>query len=276
MKHFEQTWILKDGMDIYSQGWEPESEPRGVVCLVHGLGEHSGRYEHVASHLNKAGYALMSADLRGHGKSAGIRGHIPSTKLYLDHIDRLLNEAGNRYPGKPKFLYGHSLGGILVLFYALKRKPQLNGVIATSPGLRTALESQKLKISLSKTLGSLIPTACLPSGLDVEAISRDGAVVQKYRNDPLVHDQVSFGMAKCTLDVIPWVFEHAREFNLPLLIMHGTADEIAYSRGSEEFASQVLGDSTLKLWEGLYHETHNEPEKDQVLDFLVAWLDQKS
>ena len=151
MKHFESSWIAKDGLETYFQGWEPEKTPQAVVCLVHGLGEHSGRYVHVADHLTAAGFAVITMDLRGHGKSAGVRGHVNSMDNFLDDIDRLLKEAEDRYPGMPRFLYGHSLGGFLVLFYTLKRQPVLAGVVSTSPGLRSPLEKQTLK-SLSPGL----------------------------------------------------------------------------------------------------------------------------
>ena len=123
MQHIEFTQQAPDGVQFYFQGWQPETPPKAVVCLVHGLGEHSGRYAHVAAALNDAGYALLGFDLRGHGKSGGPRGHTPSYETLMDDIGRLLAEAAQRYPGQPQFLYGHSLGGNLVLNYALRRKP---------------------------------------------------------------------------------------------------------------------------------------------------------
>jgi len=125
---------------------------------------------------------------------------------------------------------------------------------------------------LAKMLGSLLPSSGLPSGLDAAAISRDPDVVRRYREDPLVHDKITFGMAKGLLDAIGWAFEHAGEFSIPLLLMHGTADQLAFDRGSKEFAALVKGDCTLKLWDGLAHETHNEPEKEQVFAYLREWL----
>jgi alpha-beta hydrolase superfamily lysophospholipase len=259
-------------LNLYAQAWSPES-PQGVVCLVHGLGEHSGRYAHVADRLNTAGYAVLASDLRGHGKSAGQRGHAPSMEAFMKDIDLLLEEAKRRYPHQPRFLYGHSLGGILVLNYTLRRRPELAGVVATSSGLRTALELQKGKIALVKLLGSVMQKQTIASGLDAATISRDPEVVKKYLSDPLVHDKITFGMAKALSEAIPWVFAHASEFKVPLLLMHGTADQLAFPAGSKEFASLVHGDCTLKLWEGLYHETHNEPEKDEVLAYMVGWLE---
>lgn len=273
MPSYETTLKAFDGLDLYCRGWIPDKTPKALICLVHGLGEHCGRYAHVAEFFNRAGYALISFDLRGHGRSGGPRGHTPSFEAFMQDMDCLFQEAERRHGGLPRFLYGHSLGGILVLNYALRRKPALKGVVATSSGLRTALEQQKVKVTLARVLGTVFPAGTLPSGLDPATISRDPQVVAAYRADPLVHDSVSFGMGKYILDAIRWAFEHAAEFPLPLLLVHGTADALAFPRGSEEFAALVPKDCTLKLWPGLYHETHNEPEKAQVLEYTLEWLD---
>lgn len=273
MDHFETRWRLKNGVELYAQGWQPETDAKAVVCLVHGLNEHSSRYTHVAAALNRAGYAVLAFDHHGHGRSGGMRGHIPSSSIFLESLDCLLREAEQMYPGKPRFLYGHSLGGIVVLYYTLSRKPALAGVIATSAGLRTALEEQKFKIALTRWLSPFLPKLSIPTGLDPTQLSRDPQVVKAYINDPLVEKHATLGLARSALEAIQYVFEHAHEFHLPLLLMHGDHDRIAYPRGSQEFASLVHSPCTLKLWEGFYHETHNEPEKDQVLAYVIAWLD---
>ncbi|MEM4409058.1 MAG: alpha/beta hydrolase [Candidatus Caldarchaeum sp.] len=273
MRSFETEWQSDDGLVLFGRGWEPEIAPKAVICLVHGLGEHSGRYEHVAEVLTATGYAILTFDLRGHGRSAGPRGHMPSFDAFMRDIDRLLLQAEIRYPAKPRFLYGHSLGGILVLNYALRRKPDLRGMVVTSPGLRTALEEQKAKVTLVRLLGSLFPSLALPSGLDPRTLSHDQTVVQAYIHDPLVHDKITLGFGKIMLDVIPWTFAHAHELSLPLLLMHGTDDALTYARGSEEFARLAGEKVTLKLWPGLYHELHNEPQKREVLQSMIEWLD---
>lgn len=159
-----------------------------------------------------------------------------------------------------------------MLNYVLRRKPNFVGVISTAPGLRTSLEEQKVKVAMARVLGAIMPSASISSGLDPTTISRNQEVVDKYVNDSLVHDKMSFGFGKLMLSVLPWTFEHAHEFSLPLLIMHGTADKLGYPRGSEEFASHVKQNCTLKLWNGLYHEIHNEPEQNEVLAFMIDWM----
>jgi alpha-beta hydrolase superfamily lysophospholipase len=274
MKHIETNWHAMDGLNIYAQSWEPEIlSPKAVVCLVHGIGEHSNRYAHVAEAFTKAGYALFGADLRGHGKSEGPRGHFPSIDAVVQDIDLLLDHARIGYPGVPLILYGHSLGGILVLYYGLKQKPDVEGIIATSSGLRTALEKQPAKILAAKILGSLMPGVSLPTGLDQNAISQDKEVVAIYAADPLVHDRMSLGFGKIMLSAIRWIFEHAKEFSLPLLLMHGKSDSIAYPSGSEEISALVKEKSKLVLWENGWHELHNEPFKEKVFKTMISWMD---
>lgn len=273
MKHFETSWKSDDGLDIFAQGWEPETAPKAIVCLVHGVGEHSSRYVHVAEAFCKEGYGLFGADLRGHGRSEGPRGHFPSIEAVLKDIDLLFEHARSRYPGVPLVLYGHSLGAILVLHYGLKRKPVIKGVIATSPALHTALENQPVKIMAAKVLGSLFPSLAMASGLDVNAISHNKQVVKDYINDPLNHDRISVGFGKIMLGVNKWTLEHASEFPVPLLLMHGEADSIAFPSSSTEFAASLNGKCKLVIWKGGFHEMHNEPEKEEVLRTMTGWMD---
>lgn len=277
MRRFEDKWEDQDGTPFFIQGWEPESgAPKALVALVHGLGEHTSRYIHVGGALTDAGYALAGFDLRGHGKSGGARGHSPSLDAYIQDIHQFLQRMEKRYPDVPHFLYGHSLGGLLVLAYASQYGAGLRGVVATGPALRSSLQEQKAKVAMVRLLGSLLPTVTVQSGLDATTISRDPAVVEAYRNDPLVHYSTSLGFGKAALSAIDLCFARAKEFPAPLLIIHGKEDKITYSSGSEDYAELLRAagkDVTLKLWDGLYHEVHNEPEKGDVFRFMIEWLD---
>ncbi|MFQ5814772.1 MAG: alpha/beta hydrolase [Anaerolineae bacterium] len=272
MQHFEFGWQTEDGLRLYAQGWQPETEPRGVVCLVHGLGEHSGRYAHLAAFLNQAGYALLAFDLRGHGKSEGQRGYAPSYEVLLNDISHFLEEAAERYPDRPRFLYGHRLGGSLVIEYALRRRPSLAGMIASGPLFRTAFEPPAWKITLAKIMCSLWPTLSMSNELDRQGLSRDPEVVRAYNEDPLVHDRVSARLGMDMLEAGLWALGHAAEFPLPLLLMHGSADRLCSAQASREFAAQAGHRCTLKIWDGFYHEIHNEPEQGQVFTYLLEWL----
>ena len=273
MQHLEDQWTSADGLPLYAQRWAPEGEPKAVVCLIHGLGDHSGRYRHVAEALVRADYALLTFDLRGHGRSGGPRGHWQSFDLVMNDIGLLLTEAARRFPNRPRVLYGHSLGGSLALNYVLRRQPKLAGVIATSPGLRPGFEPPAWKVGMARTLRRVWPRLTLSNELETAAMSREAAVVAAYRADPLNHDRLSAAAGVDILDSGAWALAHAAEFPLPLLLMHGAADRVTSVEATREFAAQAGANCTLKIWDGLYHEIHNEPEQGAVLAYLIAWLD---
>jgi alpha-beta hydrolase superfamily lysophospholipase len=273
MTHYEAGLDTEDGLNLFVQGWVPEAKSKALIVLVHGLGEHSSRYCHVAEVLNNNGYSVLGFDLRGHGKSGGKRGHSPSFDSFIDDIWLILNEAEGRYPNIPKFLYGHSLGGLLVLNYLHMRRTILAGAVVTGPGLKSSVAEQKVMVVFAKLMGALLPTITIQSGLDPNTLSKDQDVVEAYIEDPLVHDRATLAMAKYSLEAIPLAYEHAGEISTPLLVMHGLEDKLTYPEGSQEYVSLVSGDCTLKLWPGMYHELHNEPEKDDVFSYLIDWLD---
>lgn len=270
----EWKWKTNDGLEMYSKAWTPSGKARGVVCLVHGLGEHVGRYQADGEALAEGGYILAGFDQRGFGKSGGRRGHTPSLEAYFGDIDSFLGEIARRYPDQPRFLYGMAMGAILVLAYTPLRLPTVAGVIAAAPGLKTALEEQKLKVFLAKLLGNILPTLTLNSGVDAQMLSRDPRVAGEYTNDPLVHFLVTTAWGKTMLGAIDLAFENAPRFPLPLLLMHGTKDEIAYPRSSQMFADLAPKDKvTLKMWDGFKHEMHTDPEKAEVFKVMIDWLD---
>ena len=275
MKHTEFKFKTFDGLQLFGQSWQPEVQSRAVVCLIHGLGEHSGRYAHLADSLNQAGYILISFDLRGHGKSEGPRGHTPTYEALMNDISSLLEVANQQFSQLSFFLYGHSLGGSLVLNYILRRQPQFKGVIVTAPWLRLAFEPPAFKIILGKITNQLFPAFSQKSDLDTKVLSHDAEVVHAYENDPLVHDHISARMFIGIYQSGQWVLEHASEFSLPLLLMHGGDDKIISVEASREFADKINGNCTFKIWDGFYHEIHNEPEKEKVFKFMVDWLDKQ-
>ena len=274
MQHTEFNWRTDDGLQLFAQAWQPDEEPRAAVALVHGLGEHSGRYTHVAAALTAAGYALVTFDHRGHGRSEGQRGHAPSWDTLICDTAKLLQETAARFPGRPAFLYGHSFGGNLVLNYILRRKPPLAGAIVTAPILRTAFRPPAWKIKLGETLYSLWPTFLLSNELDPKGLSHDSKVVSDYVHDPLVHNRVSARLGMDMLRSGEWAIAHAGELALPLLLMHGASDPVCSPQASQEFAQGAPREAcTFKSWDNLYHEIHNEPEQQQVFQAMIEWLD---
>jgi alpha-beta hydrolase superfamily lysophospholipase len=267
------TWQNAKGLKLFAQDWRPPGTLRGVVSLVHGLGEHSGRYQHVADTLNEAGFGLVGFDLPGHGRSAGTRGHAAYAEV-IEDIDCLLKETARRYPSLPHFLYGHSLGGALVLYFCLKRHPDLKGVIASSPGLAVGDPVPPAKLLLAKVMARLAPSFTIENGLDVNNLSHDPAVIHAYQNDPLVHTKISTRLGLDLLTSGAWILEQAPRFPLPLLLIQGSGDHLVSPQTNTAFAKAVPQDKiTYKIWEGQYHETHNEPEKQQALQYIIGWLD---
>jgi alpha-beta hydrolase superfamily lysophospholipase len=274
METTEWKWNTSDGLEMYSKAWMPSRKARGVVCLVHGVGEHIGRYQADGEALAERGFILAGFDQRGFGKSGGRRGHTPSLEAYFSDIDLFLTEIARRYPDQPRFLYGMSMGAVLVLAYTPLHQPAVAGVIAAAPGLKTALEEQKLKVFLAKLLGKILPTLTLSSGVNAQMLSRDPRVADEYTNDPLVHFLVTTAWGKTMLRAIDLAFENGSRFPLPLLLMHGTKDEIAYPRSSQMFAELApKGKVTLKMWNGFKHEMHTDPEKAEVFKVMLDWLD---
>jgi acylglycerol lipase len=267
MRHTKYNLTTQDNLKLYVQEWSPEGAVKGSLMLVHGLGEHSGRYAHVAEALTSKGYSLTAFDLRGHGKSEGIRGHATSYPALMNDITQNINLVREHFPGSPIFLYGHSIGGNFVLYYCLTQKTDIKGAIVTAPALGTANPVPLVKLTLGKLLYNLLPSTQMDNGLDRSGLSRDPEVEKKYSSDPLVHPKVSARLALDTLNNGRFIIDHAHEFPIPLLMMQGSADRIV----SLSLTSKI----TFKEWEGCYHELHNEPEKQEVLKFIADWLDQE-
>ena len=272
MPHFEFNVKTADGLNLQGRCREPEAKIKAVVCLVHGLGEHSGRYEHVADAFNRKGYAVFTFDLRGHGRSEGPRGHAPNYAALMADISKVLNTAKQHHPDLPTFLYGHSLGGNLVLHYALRQQPKLSGIIASGPMLRMSSPPPAWKTAMLRLLHALHIDCSIPSGLDDTALSRDINVVHTYRNDPLTHNRITPRLAVDMIRNGEWNLQHAAELPCPLLLMHGDADRITSPEATRAFAEKAGTACTLKIWDGLFHELHNEPEQNEMLDYVLAWL----
>lgn len=262
------------GCEVYGFYTKPK-EVKSVAVLVHGFGEHSGRYrDTVIPVLLAAKLAVVTYDNVGHGKSSGKRGHCPSYKALLDILGAVIERAEGQFPNVPRFLYGHSMGGNLVLNYALRREVKLIGIVATSPYLRLAFRPPKWKLSLGKWMLDKLPSMTLPSGLDPKGISRIPEEVVKYKNDPLVHDKVSPMFSFPIMDAGEWAIQNAEQLNNKVLLLHGTADPIIDFAGTKEFHKNSTN-TTLKLFEGAYHELHNDRCRDEMLSVVKDWIKQQ-
>ena len=266
------SWKNNEVLTIHAQYWSVE-QAKMVITLVHGQGEHIGRYDHLARWYNERGVSVLGFDHQGYGQSGGRRGHIRNMNILLDGIARAIDETRRRHPAIPHFLYGHSMGGHLVLNYALRRSVSgLAGVIATDPWIRLAFPTPLIKLALGRLLYRIVPSLQLPNGLAVGYLSHDPAVVQAYLDDPYVHFQLSIGAGISLLEGANWLNRYAGPAPLPLLLQHGSEDKITSAAATREFAGRVSGDVTYREWPGLYHEIHNEPEKEDVFGYTLDWM----
>jgi alpha-beta hydrolase superfamily lysophospholipase len=262
---------LSNGQVLRGMIQSPGENLRAVILFVHGIGEHIHRYDYWAGLFNKEGIGFAGVDLPGHGRSDGRRGHIKSYALLDEMIDIQLKSCKQTFPGTPVYIYGHSLGGGIVLDYLLHRNPKIKGAIVTSPWLRLAFEPSKDKLILASIMKNLLPGLIQPTGLIVNHISHDEDVIEKYKTDPLVHGYISVSLFYGAMNAAKYSLEHASELKVPTLIMHGSDDMINSPDGSREFAGKTSL-VELKIWDGGYHELHNEPFKDEVFKYILNWI----
>lgn len=270
--------IWKDGYtsiehhSVYFQHWIPDQTPVARVLLIHGLGEHSGRYAHVGDYFTQSRISLTGFDLMGHGKTDGQRGHADSYDDFCLEIDHFLQELVSSQPGVPVFLYGHSLGGLIVLYYLLNKKPRnIKGAISTSPGLAPGFPVPAWKTALGNALYTLLPRFSMDNGLPLDGISHDKAVVNAYKADKLNHPSISARMGMDLIRNGHQISQRASEIDLPLLLMVGREDYLINANAVITFGKNAGDLTTLKVWDGGYHELHNELFRDDVLQFMVDW-----
>ncbi|MDX9928658.1 MAG: alpha/beta hydrolase [Bacteroidales bacterium] len=271
----ELVFNISDGTQVRGEMIKPSGSCRGSVVIIHGLGEHFGRYRQWAGRFADAGYAVCGADLPGHGMSGGRRGHMASFMLAGEIIETLIESCRKECEGLPVILYGHSLGGGIVLHYLLSKKPDICCAVVTSPWLKLSFEPSGFKIWLAGVMRRIAPSMVQPSGLVVGHISRDPAVVDEYRADPLVHDRISVALFNETVGAAAYSLANASRLTVPLLLMHGGGDMITSPEGSRQFAGSAPG-TDLRIWDGGFHELHNDIVKEEVFGYLAGWLSQQT
>lgn len=270
----EFSLSTRDGLRLNVWVRRPSGPIQGVIALVHGMGEHSRRYDHLTAYWASNGYASAGFDLRGHGRSQGPRGHTPSFEHLMDDIALFTTQVARELPGYPLYLYGHSMGGNLALNFLIRRQPAFTAGIASAPYLRLAFQPPKFKLILARLLYRILPALTFPSGLDASSLSHDSEVVRRYREDPLVHDRISVAFFTGIQAAGEDALQRAAELTLPVLVMHGSADRITSPAASEAFVSGSKGRAAFKSWPGYFHEIHNEPEWQPVAQYVLDWLTQ--
>jgi alpha-beta hydrolase superfamily lysophospholipase len=274
MRFTETEWVLADGTRMFACEWQPEqrSAIRGFVGLVHGMGEHSGRYDHVARMLTEEGYVVWAFDQYGHGRTAGKRGHVPKYEDLLTGPERLLDEARNRYPEVPVFLYGHSMGGNVTLNYLLRRRPAVAGAVVTGPWLKLAFDPPPVSVIVGRMLEKVYPHFSNHRPLVVERLTSDPEIARRISEDQLGHGHITagffFGVQRAGL----WALRHADLLRTPLLLMHGGNDKVTSTAASRAFAEQAGPLCTFMEWPGYLHELHNESGREAVFSVLRDWL----
>jgi alpha-beta hydrolase superfamily lysophospholipase len=271
------TFTASDGDNLAVQDW-PLAEGlavRGTVLIVHGLGEHAGRYEHVARRLNSCGFTVRGYDHYGHGDSGGVRGALPvMTRLLDDRSDMIKSTRKRAEPGTPFIVLGHSMGGLVAACLVALRKVPVDGLVLSSPAFDAGLNPfQKLLLA---TLPRIAPNFTAGNGLKVDFISHDRDVVAAYKADRRVHDRVSARLARFIAGAGPIVLERASEWRVPTLLMYAGQDKLVNPRGSEAFA-EAAPPSVVKArcFPDLYHEIFNEVDSQPVFDTLRKWLDER-
>jgi acylglycerol lipase len=272
MNHRERELEGAGGVRLFTQSWLPDGAVRAVVLIAHGVGEHSGRYAHVAARLVDEGYAVYALDHRGHGRSAGPRAVIDRMDNAVSDLDQLVVLAASEHPGVPVFLLGHSMGGTISVRYAIVHQDRLAGLILSGP--LAALEAASPATRLVAKLLSAVSPGLGLFAVDPTLVSRDPGVVKAYETDPLVHHgrlpARTIAEVAGAIDSFP---NEAGTVIVPTLIMYGSGDHLVPPAGSMMLNDRIgATDLTLKTYDGLYHEILNEPERDVVMDDLCSWL----
>ncbi|WP_109833196.1 alpha/beta hydrolase [Reichenbachiella versicolor] len=264
--------IVRDGVQLHIQEWLIGS-PKAALIIVHGLGEHIGRYDHLAEYLNKNGISVFGFDLRGHGLSEGKKGHTPSHDRMLDDVEEIMMYVRAEYNDLPIFLFGHSMGGNIVANYILKKNVnELVGAIISSPWLRTIKKIPESKIKLAKFVNKIFPSFQQSNGLDINLLTYDKAVNDAYLEDPLTHDQISVRMFLEFRNAGEWALKNAKKIKLKALIYHGSDDMITSSTASSSFAENAGNLADFKTYLNTRHEPHNDSAQKEVFEDLKKWI----
>ncbi len=270
----EDTFTGIGGLQLYCQRHVVD-DAKATMVVVHGLGEHSGRYGNIINFFTSKGYNVFLYDLRGHGKSDGQRGHVYNFDHYVEDTKIFVENAAQR-SNLPIVLLGHSMGGLIVLRFGEKYQDLIKLLAASGPGLKIAVEVPKWKEAVGKFVSNILPTLSMTNEIDPSLISHDPEVVKAYENDPLVTRKVSARWFTEFLRSQKEAFEEAHKLQLPLFLQQGGDDQIVSPEGAKEFYERAGSkDKTLKIYEGMYHEIYNEVEKEKPIGDLFNWIEER-
>lgn len=264
--------ISQDGLKLNCLFWDAVS-PKAVLCIIHGLGEHAQRYEQFAEFLTSNQIAVFALDLRGHGLSAGKKGHAPSMEALLNDVEEMLKLVRSEFTELPIFLFGHSMGGNIVISYIMHRNTnELKGFIASAPYLKLAFDPPQWKLSLAKIMVNVYPRLTQPSGLNPEHLSRNPTIVQEYIDDPLVHPYISAKLYDEIMKNAEYAISNGDKAELPGLVYHGSDDQLISIDGTHEFARKAANKVKMITYDGGYHEPHHDLEYELVYENVLKWI----
>ncbi len=273
MKNTKGKFTGVGGLELFYQAWLPERKPRAIVVIVHGVLEHCGRYMNLVNTLVPKGFGFFGFDLRGHGRSQGQRGHINHFSEYREDLRTFVELVHKRQPGVPVFLYGHSLGAMIIADLIEHFQDGIVGAVLSAGSFKLTGTTSPLLVLMAKVMSRLLPIFSMDLQLDVSALSRDPVDRAKRASDPLIKKMVSARWGTEYLCTINEVWENVGKIQIPLLIVHGEDDKIGYAEGAREFFNKIkFKDKTLKIYPGAYHEVHNDFGWQTLTKDLETWL----
>jgi alpha-beta hydrolase superfamily lysophospholipase len=273
----EGTLTSRDGTKLAYRAWGVASKPDITFAVVHGLGDHAGRYQRFAAGMAKHGMATYAVDLRSHGKSPGQRGHIDSFDQWTDDCAALVNFVRKETGGSEVIPLGHSFGGVTLLGTVLAGKiPEAKRFIVSSAALKVKVAVPPWKISVGKAASKITPRLALDNEVNVASLSRIQSVVDDYRKDPLVHRKISSRLYTEYLGAVQFIMQNASKIKVPFLILAGADDALIDPEGSRQLHSATTSGSTLEILPGRFHEPFNDIDSEEVFALIARWLNKKS
>jgi alpha-beta hydrolase superfamily lysophospholipase len=275
MTFIEETITTTDGLRLYLRRREVDNA-RGEVVIIHGFGEHSGRYGPLTNHLINHSYTVTAYDHRGHGLSDGLPGHIENFSEYEDDLHKIISYARSRSKSRNLHLIGHSMGGLVTLRYIAKKGSDISGAILSAPLIAVAVPVPWYKLIIARLSARLTPHLRLDNGIKTSDLSRDPEIGKAYATDPLVSRKVSARWFAEATRAMEEVKAWATEISIPVLVMHGTADKLANVEATKQLFEKIGSkDKELIILPGFYHELFNEPEKHELYERVTLWLPQR-
>ncbi len=274
VNHQEFRLTNKDGLGIYSQAWFPQSDAKANLIIAHGLGEHSGRYQHMAAYFVEKHCAVFALDHQGHGQSEGKRGHVNLFSDYMDDLEHVRQKTVELSPDKPTFLFGHSMGALIVLLYLMEHQKLVNAAVISAPPIRIKMGPPTFIKELVPKVAKVSPSFTINNGLKAEWVSREQDIVDRYKTDPLNHPHISMSLFSGMYNGGKQVFKDADHITLPLFMLYGSDDKIIDSDMVHNTFEKIASDNKeLHVFEEDFHEVHNEADQLDEFETMWQWLE---